>query len=102
MLRLDGGADQPAYIWDRAADIVEEALRGQLDERLSIDEASLESGYTPRHLQRLSNQGKMPIEADGTVLRRHLPKKPGSAVASGPSDMPSSRVQLARAVAGGD
>ena len=101
VLRLDGGADQPAVAWERAAELVEQALRGHSDEALTMDEAELESGYTRAHLRRLNREGKMPIEDDGTVLRRHLPKKPGSAVASRPSEVSSSQVQLARAVADG-
>ena len=101
-LRLDGGADQPAVAWERAAALVEEALKGHLNEALSMDEAALESGYTRSHLRRLNREGKMPIEPDGTVLRRYLPKKPGSAGASTPLEVSFSRTQLARAVAGGD
>ena len=101
-LRRDGGADQPAVAWELAAELTEEALRGHLDEPLTMDEAVLESGYTRGHLHRLGHEGKVPFEADGTVLRQHLPKKPGSAVASRPSDVSSSRAQLARAVAGGE
>ena len=100
-MRLDGGADQPAVAWGRATELVEEALRGHSEEALTMDEAELESGYTRPHLRRLNREGKMPIQVDGTVLRRHLPKKPGSAVASRPSEVSSSRVQLARAVAHG-
>ena len=101
MLRIDGGADQPAVAWERAAEEVERALSGHLDEPLTIEEAAFESDYTPRHLRRLSREGKMPIEPDGTVLRRYLPKKPGAGVAGALSGAPSSRVQLARAVADG-
>ena len=101
-LRRDGGADQPAVAWERAAELTEESLRGHLDEPLTIEEAALESGYTPRHLRRLGREGKMPIDDDGLVLRRHLPKKPGCGIAASHSDVPSSRVQLARAVAGED
>ena len=100
-LRLDGGADQPAVAWERAAALVERALRGHLDERLSLQDAATESGYTPRHLKRLNRGGKMPIQDDGCVLRRHLPRKPGADVADGMPEVSSSRVQLARAVADG-
>ena len=34
-LRMDGGADQPAVAWERAAELVEEALRGHSDEALT-------------------------------------------------------------------
>ena len=99
-LRLDGGADGPAVAWERAAELVEEALHGHLDEGLTIDEASIESGYTRSHLRRLGREGKVTIEDDGTVRRCNLPKKPGATVAA-PSEVSSSRVQLARTVADG-
>ena len=83
------------------AELLEGALRGHLGELLTMDEAALESGYTPGHLRRLNREGKLPIEADGGILRRHLPKKPGTAIASRPSEVSSSRVQLARTVANG-
>ncbi len=101
MLRSDGGADQPAVAWERAAEIIECALVGHLDESLSLEDAATESNYTVGHLRRLNREGKMPIEPDGTVLRRYLPKKPGARVASNLTEAPSSRVQLARAVADG-
>lgn len=101
-LRRDGGADQPAVAWERAAALVEEALTAHLNEPLTMEEAVIESGYTRSHLRRLSREGKMPIEPDGTVVRRHLPKKPGSSVARAPLEVSSSRKQLAQAVAGGE
>ncbi len=100
-LRGDGGAEQPAIAWERAAQCVEEALTGHLDERLSLADAETESGYTRRHLRRLIRDGTLPEEPDGTIQRRHLPTKPGTGVASDLSPAPSSRVQLARAVADG-
>ena len=64
MLRIDGGADQPAVAWERAAEEVERALRGHLDEPLSLDAAATESGYTRRHLKRLTRAGKLTIQDD--------------------------------------
>ena len=101
-LRRDGGAEQPATAWERAAELLEEALQGHLDEPLTIDQAAFESGYTRRHLKRLICDGTIPTDPNGAVLRRHLPKKPGHGLAPTLSEVPSSRVQLARAVAGGD
>ena len=100
-LRIDGGADQPAVAWERAAEEVERALRGHLDEPLSLQDAATESGYTRRHLKRLNREGKLTIQDDGCVLRRHLPRKPGADVADDTPEVSSSRVQLARAVADG-
>ena len=100
-LRRDGGAEQPAIAWERAAAKVERALEGHLDEVLTLADAAQESGYTASHLKRLHRQARMPMEADGTVLRRHLPKKPGWGVATNVFDVSSSKMQLARAVADG-
>lgn len=101
MLRLWGGAEQSAIVLEHAAKLLEESLEGHLDERLSLAEAELESGHTQGNLRRLRREGKMPIQDDGTVLRRHVPKKPGYAIAGDLSETPSSRLQLARAVADG-
>jgi len=100
-LRRDGGAEQPAIAWERAAQRLEEELTGHLEERLSLPEAATESGYTVSHIRRLIREGTIPVEEDGTVLRRHLPKKPGHSIAPDVPEGPSSRVQLARAVADG-
>ena len=101
MLRSDGGADQPAVAWERAAEEVERALRGHLDEPLSLQDAATVSGYTQRHLKRLNRAGKLTIQDDGCVLRRHLPRKPGADVADDMPEVSCSRVQLARAVVDG-
>jgi hypothetical protein len=100
-LRRDGGAEQPAIAWERAAQRIEEELTGHLTERLSLREAAIESGYTVGHISRMIRNGTIPVEEDGTVLRRDLPKKPGHGIAADVPEAPSSRVQLARAVAGG-
>ena len=100
-LRIYGGADQPAIAWERAAQRIEEELTGHLEERLSLGEAATESGYTVSHIRRLIRECTIPVEEDGTVLRRHLPKKPGHGIAADVPETPSSRVQLARAVADG-
>ncbi len=101
MLRQYGAAEQPAMIWELAAKCLDEELEGHGNERLSLADAATESGYTMNSLRRLNRDDKMPIEPDGTVLRRYLPKKPGARVANDSTEAPSSRVQLARTVAGG-
>ena len=100
-LRIDGGAEQPAIAWERAAQRLQEELTGHLEERLSPGEWETESGYTVSHIKRLIREGTILVEEDGTVLRRHLPKKPGHSIAPDVPEGPSSRVQLARAVADG-
>ena len=101
MLCVNSGADQPAVAWERAAEEVERALRGHLDEPLSLQAAATERGYTRRYLKRLNRGGELTIQDDGCVLRRHLPREPGADVADDVPDVPFSRVQLARAVADG-
>ncbi len=98
----DFGAEEQAKAVERCADLVEEALDGHADEALPFAEAAVESGYTRAHLLKLRREGKMPMEPDGTVLRRYIPRKPGhGVVANNVGEVASSRSQLARAVAGG-
>ena len=102
-LRDDFGAEGRAKAVEWCADLVEQALEGHEEEALTITEASIESGYTRPHLLKLHRDGKMPMEPDGTVLRRYMPRKPGhGVVASNGSRAASSRLQLARTVAGED
>ena len=102
-LRDDFGAEGRAKAVEWCADLVEQALTGHDEEALTITEAVIESGYTRAHLMKLHRDGKMPMERDGTVLRRYMPRKPGhGVVASNGSRAASSRLQLARTVAEGD
>jgi hypothetical protein len=101
-LRDDFGAEGRARAVEWCADLVQEALDGHADEELTLAEATTESGYTRAHLLRLHRDEKMPMAANGTVLRRHIPRKPGhGVVANNVREVASSRSQLARAVAGG-
>lgn len=102
ILRRYGGAEGTASAWATAAEEVQFALAGQAEECLTLQEAARESGYTPKHLKRLIREGKIPSEPDRTIRREHLPIKPGSGVANGTPHTPTSRSQLARAVAGGE
>lgn len=97
-LREDGGADKPARAWERAADLLEEAIATYMDEPLSIEEAATESGYTLGHLRRLVREGTIPVLPNRTIRRRHTPRKPGVSVATPPHHRAFSGVQLARAV----
>lgn len=102
MLRRYGGAEGTAAVWETAADEVDRTLLAHRDERLNIQEAAILSGYTAGHLRRMVREGKVPTMADGTILRRHLPVKPGSTIADSGAASQSSRTQRARAVAGGE
>ena len=100
-LRTNAAAEQAATAWDKAAIELEAALKGHAEERLTLSEVAIESGFTLDHLRRLHRDGKLPMTDGGQVLRRHVPKKPGHGVAENEDEGPSSKTQLARAVAGG-
>lgn len=103
-VRADAAAEQAATAWERAAELLEGALRGHGDEPLDLTQAELESGYSRFHLRRLLREGTVPNSGrrgEPRILRRHLPRKPGHEVASAPLEVASSEVQLARAVANG-
>lgn len=102
MLRQWGGAEASARLWETAAAEVGEALTRHEEERLFLEEAAAESGYTRRHLRRMILDGKLSDDADGRVRRRDLPRKGTASVAQGASPTPTSLTQLARAVAGGE
>ena len=95
------GAEVQALTLEWAAERTEEALKGAMDEELTLDQAEIESGYTRRSLRQMIQAGKIPAAGRGRGLRiqrRHLPKKPGVA-SSGPGL--TFRSQLARTVAAG-
>ena len=95
------GLHQAAELVESLAEDLEAAMRESELAALTLTGAAAQSGYTIRHLKRLAREGKLPIRDDGTVLRRELPRKPGSSVASDLPEVASSRMQLARAVAEG-
>ncbi len=95
--------ERAAAIWERAAEMVAESLRRSGLERLTLPLAAQESGYSVDHLRRLIDEGTIPnAGVDGTksILRLHLPRKPGHGVARAQPSAPSSRLQAARVVAG--
>ena len=96
--------ERAAAIWERAAEMAEQSLRQSGLERLTLQQAEAESGYSRDHLRRLIDEGTIPnaSAADGSkaILRMHLPRKPGHGVAAARPTVASSRVQAARAVAG--
>ena len=96
--------ERAATIWERAAEMVEESLRLSGLERLTLQRAAAESGYSIDHLRRLIDEGTIPNAsvADGSkaILRMDLPRKPGHGLAVVRPPVASSRVQAARAVAG--
>ena len=110
----------PAEVpWHEAARLVEEVIEASLNETIDLDSAAAETGYTTPHLRRLLGlepgyPSKIPNAgtADAPLIqRRHLPRKPGHGVRENRQDIlpvahrhvraPSSRMQVARAVAAG-
>ncbi len=94
-----------AAIWEYAAEMVEESLRQTGLERLTLQQAALESGYTVDHLRRRIDEATIPnasVDGSKSILRMHLPRKPGHGVAPVLPAAPSSRLQAARAIAGRD
>ena len=102
MLRQCGGDEASARLWETAADEVEEALTGHGEQRLTLEQAATESGYTKKHLRRLIHDGKLPEGPVGQIRRGDLPRKPNAGVAHDGRFSATSRTQLARAVAGGE
>jgi len=96
--------ERAAAIWERAAEMVEDSLRLSGLERLTLQRAAAEGGYSRDHLRRLIDEGTIPNASatDGSkaIPRMHLPRKPGHGVAAVRPPVASSRVQAARAVAG--
>ena len=101
-VRMNAAAEQAAYVWERAADRLEEVLRAHSLEPLTLAEAAIESGYSRDHLRRQIREGRIPNAGEPgapLLLRCHLPRKPGHRVAATAATTTSSRTQAARAVA---
>lgn len=74
------GATEAAAVARRTLDRVEEALRDAMNEPLSLEEASRESGYTKDRLSRLLREGSIPDAGRKhapRIRRRDVPHKPG-------------------------
>jgi hypothetical protein len=74
-------APAAAEAFAHAAQELEESLREQDEEVLTLEDAAAESGYSPDHLGTLIRQGKVANvgrkHAPG-IRRRDLPRKPGA------------------------
>lgn len=96
------GADGHAKLGDTLLAELEVALNQVGMEPLDLAAASAESGFTVGHLRRMLADGTIPDAGHRTILRRHLPRKPGHGLARGEATGASSRSQVARAVVTGD
>ena len=70
-----------AAAFDRAADELEQELAAVELEPLNLQQAAVESGYSPDHLGRQVKQGKIPNAGRPRaplILRRDLPRKPAA------------------------
>jgi hypothetical protein len=82
------GADAQACTLENAATELEAAELARDEEPLSIEEAAKASGYSEEHLRRQIRDGVIPNagrRGKPLVLRRHLPRKPATVIASGTS-----------------
>ena len=87
-LRLVGAGEAAATTERRAAEL-EEAIREQQFEELSVRDAAQESGYSEEHLRQMVRDGKLPDSrppnrrSPVTIRRCDLPRKapsPGSVI----------------------
>ena len=98
------GAEPQACTCEALAAELEAALYAERLEAVPLDAAERASGYTRGHLRRELREGKIPnagTEAEPMILRAHLPRKPGHAVAIALCEATNSRLQVARAVIDG-
>ena len=74
------GLSQPADQMDAMAAELEDRITEWLDERLTLEQAAKESGYTYNHLQASVSDGKLPNageRGEPRIRRRDLPVKGG-------------------------
>ena len=62
------GAEPQALALERAAAELEDAIRAERDELLSLDTAARASGFNADHLRRLVRSGKLPAQRRGRRL----------------------------------
>lgn len=93
------GAELQAHVLEAVADELEDALQGEADALLTLEQAAEESGYSADHLGREVREGRIPNAGrrHAPRLRRgDLPRKPGALRSAPPIGI--SRVQIARSV----
>ena len=74
------GLSQPAAQMEAMAAQLEARISEWLEERLTLDQAAQESGYTYNHLQACVAEGRLPNAGrpgEPRISRRHLPAKVG-------------------------
>ncbi len=84
------GLSQPAAQMEAMATELEVGISEWLQERLTLDQAAQESGYTYNHLQACVAEGKLPNAGqpgEPRVRRRDLPVKGGHRGASSIADI---------------
>jgi hypothetical protein len=73
------GHEATARTYEVCSEELEAALRRGEDDRLDLQEAARESGYSPDHLGRLIRTGTLPNAGRRNapkILRRDLPRRP--------------------------
>ena len=85
-LRTWAAAEGAASALERAAAELDEAVREALDERLTLEQSSAESGYSKRRLRELVSEGSIPnagVKGAPRIRRSDLPRKPRTSVSGG-------------------
>ena len=85
-VRTWAAAEGAALALERAAAELDETVREALDERLTLEQAANESGYSKRRLRELLAEGAVPNagrKGAPRIRRAELPRKPGRIGASG-------------------
>ena len=103
-LREHAASEHAACAWEKAAEILEDALGELQIATITLDEAEAESGYSRGHLRRLIREGVVPnsgTENHPRILRRDVPRKPGHGVRQDRSQDVTCLTQVARVIARG-
>ena len=99
------GAESQACVFEIVASELDAAIAADANQLLSLDRASLESGYTVAHLKRMLTQGKLrsvALEGTARIRREDLPRKRADFPGNSDANNVSSMEQVARAIASGD
>lgn len=99
----DLGAEAQARTLEWCADQLESRAREWENEKLTLEAAADESGYSRDHLSRLIAEEVLPNAGKSgapRIRRRDLPRKPGHTAQAAPSsaEAVSSKTQMARSV----
>lgn len=102
LLKEWAAAEGAAKAWEQAAAELEQCLARHADETLNLQQAGVESGFSPDHLGRLIRLGRLPNAGRKNaprIRRKDLPLKNGSSAPASPTTfLPRERADLVRSV----